>query len=151
MGDNELSQNDIDALFSGGGEGDPAPPEPNVKEKSPQEAGAPVAEEGPAPKTGTATAVKEPAPEPEPATATAKPPEEKPVAQPVEWCFQIVGNIVRNLLHAIHELFDPLKHGVKVFRQPVQFITRTRYWYAARQIARHDSLAGGGHRIDASQ
>ncbi len=116
MGDNELSQDDIDALFSGGGEGAPAPPEPNVKEKSPQEAGAPVAEEGPAPKTGTATAVKEPAPEPESATATAKPPEEKPVAQPVEFT-QLQGKQVQPTESNIDFLLDvPLLIAVELGR-----------------------------------
>jgi len=85
MGDHELSQNDIDALFSGGTEGAPAPPEPEVKEKSAPRTEAPAAEEEPAPQAGTATAVEEPAPKPEPAAATAKPREEKPVAQPVEF------------------------------------------------------------------
>jgi flagellar motor switch protein FliN/FliY len=72
MGDNELSQDDIDALFPGEGEGTPLERGPEPPEVPAEEAGSEEISEEPEEGLRTSTAVE-------------GPPEEKPLAQPVEF------------------------------------------------------------------
>jgi len=73
------------------------------------------------------------------------------VAQPRQRRLQIVRDVVGNFLQPHHQGFDPLQHGVEVFRQPVEFVAAAPDRQPPAQIARHDTLGGAGHGVDPPQ
>jgi len=83
MGDNDLSQNDIDNLFAGGAEGESATPGTGETPATENTDEKPANEQDPGGDEGTPKGEIEE--ETQTATAVAEPPDEKPVAQPVEF------------------------------------------------------------------
>jgi len=73
------------------------------------------------------------------------------IAQPRQRRLEIVGDVVGNFLQAHHQGFDPLQHGVQIFRQPIQFIAAAPDRQPPAEIARHDTLGGAGHGVDTAQ
>jgi len=66
----------------------------------------------------------------------------KLVAQAIEWCTQVMGDVVGHLAHAHHEPLDLFEHLVEVLRQVIEFVTAALHGNAPRQVTRHDLAAG---------
>ena len=73
------------------------------------------------------------------------------IAQTRERRLEIVRDIVGDLLQAMHQRLDALKHDVEVFRQPVELIAGTGDRQPLAEIAGHDGAGGFRHRIDAAK
>lgn len=59
-----------------------------------------------------------------------------------------MGDIVRDFLQSCHQRFDALQHGIEIFRETVEFVAAASDRQTTREIARHDTLGGAGHRVD---
>ena len=73
------------------------------------------------------------------------------VAQPRQRRLQVVGDVVGDFLQPHHQGFDPLQHGVEIFRQPIEFVAAAPDRQPPAEIAGHDALGGAGHGIDPPQ
>ena len=62
-----------------------------------------------------------------------------------------MGDIVRHLLEAGHQRFDPLQHGVEIVRQPIEFVAAASHRQPAAEVALHDPSCGAGHGVDPAQ
>src|SRR6202790_4732914 len=66
----------------------------------------------------------------------------KALTQPGQRSSQIMGNVIRHLLGMLHQLHDPVEHGVNADRQMVELVVDTAKSYTLGQIAGDDCTAG---------
>ena len=64
---------------------------------------------------------------------------------------KVVGNVVGDLAHILHQALDAIQHGVDGLGQPVQFILGAAQWHAGFEISVHDGAAGPRDGIGAPQ
>ena len=74
------------------------------------------------------------------------------VAQPRERRLEIVGDVVGDLLEAMHQRLDALEHDVEIAGQPVELVIAAGRSAAARRGRRCMMRLGGvGHGVDAPE
>ena len=71
------------------------------------------------------------------------------VAQPRERGLEIVGDVVGDLLEAVHERLDALEHDIEVAGEPVELVAGAGDRQPPGEIAVHDGAGGIGHGVDA--
>ncbi len=60
---------------------------------------------------------------------------------------QVVGDVVGDFPHALHQFADSLEHLVEVRGEPVEFIAIPRDGQPVVEVARHDRPGRAGHRV----
>ena len=70
-------------------------------------------------------------------------------AQPAQRSAQVVGDVVRDSAHIVHQCLDTLKHGIQVRDQLVEFVAAPVALDALRQLALHDAARCSVDGLDA--
>ena len=56
--------------------------------------------------------------------------------------------IVGDIPHTVHQVFDPRQHGVEDTAEAVEFVITSGHWHPPREVAAHNLIGSVSHSIE---